>query len=81
MEIKKEIAETFVPTVNYVKKFFKLLNEKVDTSMARGLLGFNNACKDVEALAMKELDDLKDAQAAAQVDRIHYAKRMLILPS
>lgn len=67
-EVKKEIADTFVPTVNRVKKLYRVLDEKIDISFGKGVLVFNDASKQMEAMAIKEQDELKDAQAMTQVD-------------
>lgn len=66
-EVKKEIAETLVPTVNRVKALYGLLDDKVDTAFGKGLLIFNKACKDTEAMAIKEQDELKQVYMASQV--------------
>ncbi|KAF8236259.1 hypothetical protein L208DRAFT_1065706, partial [Tricholoma matsutake] len=65
-EVKKEIAETLVPTVNRVKALYGLLDDKVDTAFGKGLLIFNKACKDTEAMAIKEQDELKQVYMASQ---------------
>ncbi|KAG6820847.1 hypothetical protein H0H93_010674 [Arthromyces matolae] len=65
-ELKKEIAETLVPTVNRVKGLFGQIESKVDVSFGKGIIMFNNACKDAELLAMKDEDELKDAKAHSQ---------------
>jgi hypothetical protein len=66
-ELKKEIAETLVPTVNRVKALYRVLDEKVDISFGKGVIIFNNACKEAEAMAIKEQDDLKHAYATTKV--------------
>lgn len=66
-ELKKEIAETLVPTVNHVKALYRVLDEKVDLSFGKGVIIFNTACKEAEAMAIKEQDDLARAYATTQV--------------
>jgi hypothetical protein len=66
-EVKKDIAETLVPTVNRVKALYRVLDDKVDTDFGKGLLAFNKACKDTEAMAINEQDELKQAYIASQV--------------
>lgn len=66
-QVKKEIAKTLVPTVNRVKALYSVLDDKVDISFGKGLLIFNKACKDTEAMAIKEQDELKHAFMALQV--------------
>lgn len=56
-----------MPTVNRVKALYGILNEKVDTAFGKGLLTFNKACKDAEAMAINEQDDLKSVYLASQV--------------
>ncbi|KAF9469353.1 hypothetical protein BDZ94DRAFT_1152023, partial [Collybia nuda] len=60
-DLKKEIAETLVPTVNHVKALYRVLEEKVDMSFGKGIILFNNACKEAEVMAIKEQDDLARA--------------------
>lgn len=66
-ELKKEIAETLVPTVNHVKALYQVLDENVDTSFAKGIIVFNKACKETEAMAIKEQDDSKHFYLTVQV--------------
>ena len=65
--VKQEIAETLVPTVKRVKALYRILDDKVDTTFGKGLLTFNKACKDTEAMAIKEQDELKHAYMTSQV--------------
>jgi len=66
-EVKKEIAETLVPTVNRVKALYGILDDEVDIAFGKGLLTFNNACKETEAMAIEEQDELKQAYLTSQV--------------
>jgi hypothetical protein len=66
-QVKKEIAETLVPTVKHVKTLYRVLDDKVDIAFGKGLLTFNKACKDTEAMAIKEQDELKHAYMDSQV--------------
>ncbi|GLB34663.1 hypothetical protein LshimejAT787_0202280 [Lyophyllum shimeji] len=65
-ELKKEIAETLVPTVNRVKGLYKKIDEDVDVSFGKGILIFDKACKDLEGLAIKDQDEIKQAWAVAK---------------
>jgi hypothetical protein len=60
-------VEILVPTVNRVKALYRVLDDKVDTTFGKGLLTFNKACKDTEAMAIKEQDELKHAYMTSQV--------------
>ncbi|TFK42343.1 hypothetical protein BDQ12DRAFT_676038 [Crucibulum laeve] len=66
VQLKKEIAEAFVPTVNHVKARYEELHEQVDVPFGKGLFLFNKACKDMELAALKEQDELKSAHIASQ---------------
>lgn len=66
-QLKKEIAETLFPSVNCVKGAYHVLDEKIDASFTKGILTFNHTCKDVEAMAIKEEEELRNAWALAQV--------------
>lgn len=66
-DLKREIAETLVPTVNHVKALYRVLEEKVDMSFGKGIISFNNACKEAEIMAIKEQDDLARAYAMTRV--------------
>ncbi|KAG6832075.1 hypothetical protein H0H92_005497 [Tricholoma furcatifolium] len=65
-ELKREIAETLVPTVNRVKGLYEKIATNVDGTFGKGIIGFNNACKGLEALCMRDEDELKDAWARMQ---------------
>lgn len=80
-ELKKEIAETLVPTVNHVKALYRVLDEKVDLSFGKGVIIFNTACKEAEAMAIKEQDDLARAYATTQVVQKLTWHLMLIISS
>ncbi|KAF5387003.1 hypothetical protein D9615_001572 [Tricholomella constricta] len=65
-ELKKEIAETFVPTVNRVKRLHKKIETDVDRTFEKGISIFDQTCKDMEALAIKDHDELERAWGTAQ---------------
>ncbi|KAG6854573.1 hypothetical protein C0991_004909 [Blastosporella zonata] len=65
-ELKREIAETLVPTVNRVKGLYEQIGTDVDDTFGKGIIVFNNACKELEALAMRDEDDIKDTLAQLQ---------------
>ena len=67
VELKREIAKTLVPTVNRVKALYQVLDEKVDAAFGKGVLTFNNGCKEAEAMAIKEQDEAKHTITTAQV--------------
>ncbi|KAG6861535.1 hypothetical protein C0995_015268 [Termitomyces sp. Mi166 len=60
-ELKREIAETIVPTVNRVKDLYGQIDSKVDDNFAKGIITFNKACKELEILVMRGEDEVKDA--------------------
>ncbi|KAG6817804.1 hypothetical protein H0H87_003212 [Tephrocybe sp. NHM501043] len=65
-ELKREIAETLVPTVNRVKGLYEKISTNVDDTFGKGIIVFNNACKELELLAMRDEDEIKDAWAQLQ---------------
>ena len=65
--LKKEIANTFVPTVNNVRILHHVLDDKVDVAYEKGVVDLNDACKGLEAMAIKEQDELKDACERSKV--------------
>lgn len=66
-KLKKEIADTFVPTVNRAKELYRDIEKQVDIPFGQGLLAFNQASRDMEMNAIKERDELQTAHALAQV--------------
>ncbi|KAG5352973.1 hypothetical protein C0989_011616 [Termitomyces sp. Mn162] len=60
-ELKREIAELLVPNVNRVKDIYGQIDLKVDDKFAKGIITFNNGCKEQEILAMQNEDEIKDA--------------------
>ncbi|KAG5653709.1 hypothetical protein H0H81_011289 [Sphagnurus paluster] len=65
-ELKKEIAETLVPTVNRVKGLYRKIDTDVDRGIGKGIIFFNDACKELEALAIRDHDELKELRKIAQ---------------
>ncbi|KAG6868684.1 hypothetical protein C0993_011914 [Termitomyces sp. T159_Od127] len=73
-ELKREIADKLVPTVNRIKDLYRQIDSKVDDSFAKGIITFNNGCKELEILAMRDEDDIKDAltQFKVKTDELLY---------
>ncbi|KAF8163561.1 hypothetical protein B0H34DRAFT_649980 [Crassisporium funariophilum] len=59
--LKKQIAETLVPTVNRVKASYKALEDKVDPSYGKGIVLFNQGCKDIDETMYEQQIDLQEA--------------------
>ena len=67
--LKKEIANAFVPAVNNVRILHQVLDDEVDVAYDKGAVDLNDACKALEAMAIKEQDELKDACGLSKVGR------------
>ncbi|KAF9817844.1 hypothetical protein IEO21_03186 [Rhodonia placenta] len=64
--MKKYLADTLVPVLTRVKEVHGLLEDKVDLAFGAGILTFDEVCKKVEAMALRDEDDLKTAYTDAQ---------------
>ncbi|KDR73594.1 hypothetical protein GALMADRAFT_251334 [Galerina marginata CBS 339.88] len=70
--MKKEIAETLVPTHNHVKTVFQRLDKQVDTFYGQGISLFNTACKDIENTMYAQQVDFNEMheKALAKIDKL-----------
>ncbi|KAL0946765.1 hypothetical protein HGRIS_012940 [Hohenbuehelia grisea] len=57
--LKQDIAKTLVPTVKRVKQAHRTVAEKIDQEFGQGLVLFDDACQKMEAMTMREEDELK----------------------
>ncbi|KAF9567538.1 hypothetical protein CPC08DRAFT_703075 [Agrocybe pediades] len=64
--LKKEIAETLVPTHNHVKNIFSTLEKSVDPVFGHGISKFNEGCKRMETTMLAQYNDLNDLHKAIQ---------------
>ncbi|PFH54161.1 hypothetical protein AMATHDRAFT_451 [Amanita thiersii Skay4041] len=65
VELKRDTAHAFVPTVNRIKKCYKAIDEQ-DRTYGEGILMLNAALKEHELMVVRADDEIKDIHATAQ---------------
>ncbi len=66
VELKKDIAQAFVPTVNGIKNCYSMLEEQ-DKAYGKGVLMLNATLKEYELTSVATEDKLKEAHSSVQV--------------
>ncbi|KAI0929041.1 hypothetical protein AcW1_006095 [Taiwanofungus camphoratus] len=69
--LKQYMVETIVPVITRVKEVHGALEDKVDLAFGTGLLTFDEVCKKVEAMAIRDEDELRTAYVDCQDKRQH----------
>ncbi|KAI0780403.1 hypothetical protein BD413DRAFT_1266 [Trametes elegans] len=64
--LKQFLADTVLPAYSHIKDVHGVLEEKVDLEFGAGLLTFDEVCKKVERIALKDEDEIKTAHARSQ---------------
>ncbi|EIW51819.1 uncharacterized protein TRAVEDRAFT_67611 [Trametes versicolor FP-101664 SS1] len=64
--LKQYLADTVLPAYSHVKDVHGVLEDKVDLEFGAGLLTFDEVCKKVERIALKDEDEIKAAHAQSQ---------------
>ncbi|RDX47013.1 hypothetical protein OH76DRAFT_1473180 [Lentinus brumalis] len=64
--LRQYLKETLLPAINQVKGVHGELDDKVDLAFGAGLLTFDEVCKKVERIALRDEDELKTARAESQ---------------
>ncbi|KAI0672696.1 hypothetical protein C8Q78DRAFT_1020893 [Trametes maxima] len=64
--LKKYLADTVLPAYMHVKGVHQDLEDKVDLEFGAGLLTFDEVCKKVERIALKDEDEIRTAHAQSQ---------------
>jgi hypothetical protein len=77
-QLKKDLAEIFVPAVNEIQRVYRVIDTSVDHDFGKGITIFNGACKEMEAATLAEYDQLTEAYEQTRVSRI-YAGRLAVL--
>ncbi|KAF8637400.1 hypothetical protein AX17_002895 [Amanita inopinata Kibby_2008] len=65
IELKRDTARAFVPTVNHIKECYRCFDEQ-DRSYGKGVLALNTNFKEHEIMVVKEEDELKEMYNSAQ---------------
>lgn len=65
-ELKKDIAQAFVPAVNGIKNCYSMLEEQ-DKAYGKGVLMLNATLKEYELTSVATEDKLKEAHSSVQV--------------
>ncbi|KAF8350524.1 hypothetical protein F5887DRAFT_939680, partial [Amanita rubescens] len=65
VKLKKEIAQTFVPTVNGIKSCYSMLDEQ-DKAYGKGVLMLNATLKEYELTSVAMEDKLKEVHSSVQ---------------
>ena len=63
--------------MNRVKDLYGQMESKVDDNFAKGIITFNNSCKELEILAMRNEDEIKDALAKFQVGVFSFSEYLV----
>ncbi|KAK7693806.1 hypothetical protein QCA50_003378 [Cerrena zonata] len=58
--MKQHMKDTVIPAIQQVKTVHETLDEDVDLAFGTGLLAFNEVCKRVEAMAVRDEDEIKE---------------------
>ncbi|KAM5538008.1 hypothetical protein V8D89_008205 [Ganoderma adspersum] len=64
--LKQYMKDAFLPAYNGIRSAHGVLEDKVDLAFGAGLLTFDEVCKKVERIALRDEDELKTAHAEAQ---------------
>ncbi|KAI0695865.1 hypothetical protein C8T65DRAFT_710727 [Cerioporus squamosus] len=64
--LRQYLRDTLLPAYNQVKAVHGELDDKVDLAFGAGLLTFDEVCKKVERIALRDEDELKTARAESQ---------------
>ena len=67
--LKEEMAKTYVPAINHIKRIHHDLEARADVSYGKGLALFNKACKELEAATLAEYEDIVKTYENARVKR------------
>ncbi|KAI0820231.1 hypothetical protein BC628DRAFT_1398746 [Trametes gibbosa] len=66
VELKQYLADTVLPAYSRIKDVHGVLEDKVDLEFGAGLLTFDEVCKKVERIALKDEDEIKAAHIQSQ---------------
>ncbi|KAI0748676.1 hypothetical protein C8Q80DRAFT_1173074 [Daedaleopsis nitida] len=69
--LKQYLKDTLLPAYNDIKATHAELEDKVDLEFGAGLLTFDEVCKKVERVALRDEDELKTAHAESQRNIAH----------
>ncbi|CAL1705253.1 unnamed protein product [Somion occarium] len=58
--LKQHMRDSVIPAIQQVKKVHEILDDEVDLAFGAGLLAFDEVCKRVEAMTLRDEDELKD---------------------
>ncbi|KAI0351488.1 hypothetical protein OH77DRAFT_1506466 [Trametes cingulata] len=64
--LKQYLADTVLPAYSHVKDVHGVLEDKVDVQFGAGLLTFDEVCKKVERIALKDEDEIQAAHTQSQ---------------
>ncbi|KAI0647569.1 hypothetical protein C8Q79DRAFT_907113 [Trametes meyenii] len=64
--LKKYLADTVLPAYMHVKGVHQNLEDKVDLEFGAGLLTFDEVCKKVERIALKDEDEIRTVHTQSQ---------------
>ncbi|THH26600.1 hypothetical protein EUX98_g7587 [Antrodiella citrinella] len=59
--MRQHLRGAIVPAIQEIKQVHDRMEDEVDTSFGKGILTFDDACKRVEAKALRDEDELKSA--------------------
>ncbi|KAH9900842.1 hypothetical protein C8Q73DRAFT_220958 [Cubamyces lactineus] len=64
--LKQYLADTVLPAYSRVKDVHAVLEDKVDLQFGAGLLTFDEVCKKVERITLKDEDEIRSVHAQSQ---------------
>ncbi|KAI8982907.1 hypothetical protein BD414DRAFT_88145 [Trametes punicea] len=65
--LKQYLADTLLPAYSHIKDVHAVLEDKVDLEFGAGLLTFDEVCKKVERIALRDEDEIRAAHTQSQL--------------
>ncbi|KAL5490167.1 hypothetical protein ACEPAI_5000 [Sanghuangporus weigelae] len=75
-QLKQHLAHTLAPATRKVKEVHKSLEQKADVAFGVGVLSFDESCKKIEQLSLRDEDEIKDAYMKTQRNVTEYFKQL-----
>ncbi|KAH9930604.1 uncharacterized protein B0H18DRAFT_1083726 [Fomitopsis serialis] len=74
--MREYLGETLLPVIARVKEVHGLLEDKVDLAFGAGIMTFDQVCKKVENMAIRDEDELKTAYTECQHNMEHIVDQL-----
>ncbi|KAL6301784.1 hypothetical protein BKA93DRAFT_738023 [Sparassis latifolia] len=66
VSLKQYLADTLLPVITRMKEAHETMEDHVDLAFGTGILAFDEVCKKLEAIALRDEDELKTAYMDSQ---------------